>query len=207
MYIGIVGSIGVGKTRLAEALAGRIGYRAFFEPVERNPYLDDFYANPQRYFCLMELFILGQRFREHLEIQELLANDVGIVQDQILFGDALYAKLGHKLGLMDDRDYLNYTTHFDTLQRFLRVPDVIVHLDASVESALQRIEERGRASEKKISADYIRSLSQLFAEWVDGVRDKAQVVRLDWNTYQPVDEVVRTIEQQLDVQLILPVAT
>lgn len=206
MFIGVVGCMGVGKSRLTEALAARLGFRAFFEPVKENPYLDDFYADPKRYACVMQFFMLTHRFRQHLEVQELSAKDIGIVQDQIIYGDVIYAQLNHIVGNMDDRDYSNYRSHFETLRPLLRLPDVIINLETSIDTILQRIKERGRPSEQAISRDYLENLSKLFADWTASVEDKTKVLHLDWTTYQPVDQVVKEIEKQLEVQLPLPVA-
>src|SRR5262245_2301518 len=143
MFIGIVGCMGVGKSRLTQALADRLGYRAYFEPVSTNPYLDDFYADMKRYACIMQFFMLTQRFKQHLEIQQLHKNDIGVVQDQIIYGDIIYAKLTHRLGFMDDRDYMNYASHFTTLEPLLQLPDVVIHLTTSVDNAMERIKQRG----------------------------------------------------------------
>lgn len=205
MFIGIVGCIGVGKSNLTEALAKRLGYRAFYEPVKENPYLDDFYADGKRWSFAMQIFMLTQRFKQHLEIQELRRHDVGVVQDQIIFGDVIYGQLTHDFGLMDDRDYANYRSHFETLRPLLHLPDVIVHLDTTVDQAIARIKERGRASEKSISREYLQQLSNLITDWTNLVQDKTTVLRLDWNAFQPVNEVVKTIEQKLEIQLPLPV--
>ncbi len=207
MFIGIVGSIGVGKTRLTEALAQRLGYRAYFEPVKENPYLDDFYHDMKRWACVMQFFMLTHRFRQHLEIQALRKKDISVVQDQVIYGDVLYATLTHELGFMDDRDFLNYSSHFETLRPLLMLPDVVIHLETTVENALQRIQRRGRSSEQAIDAHYLTSLNRLFTKWTASVEDKTQVLRLDWNTFQPVEDVVKQIERKLEIQLPLPVET
>lgn len=206
MFIGIVGCIGVGKSNLTEALAKRLGYRAYYEPVKENPYLDDFYADGKRWSFGMQIFMLTQRFKQHQEIQDLAKKDIGVIQDQIIFGDVIYGQLTHDFGLMDDRDYTNYRAHFETLRPLLLLPDVIIHLDTSVDEALARIKQRGRPSEQAISREYLQRLSDLFTEWTDSVKDKTTVLRLDWSTFRPVHEVVQTIEQKLEIQLPLPVA-
>lgn len=206
MYIGIVGCMGVGKSRLTDALAQRLGYRAFFEPVKENPYLDDFYADMTRWACIMQFFMLTQRFKQHMTIQDLRAKNIGVVHDQIIYGDVIYATLTHRLGYMSDRDFYNYSSHFDTLRPLLVLPDVIIHLHTDLETLIKRIHGRGRNSEKAIDPDYLKHLSALFEEWTDSVRDRTKVIDLDWSTFQPVDEVLKTIERKLDVQLPLPVS-
>lgn len=205
MFIGIVGCMGVGKSRLTEALANRLGYRPFFEPVKENPYLDDFYADGKRWSFEMQIFMLTHRFRQHLEVQELTKKNIGIVQDQIIYGDVLYGQLTHEFGMMDDRDYANYKAHFETLRPLLQLPDVVINLETSIDTIVDRITKRGRTSEKAIDRAYLERLTALFSEWTASVENKTKVIHLDWTTFQPVDEVVKEIEKQLDVQLPLPV--
>lgn len=203
MYIGIIGSIGIGKTRLTDALSKRLGYRAYYEPVKENPYLDDFYRDMKRYACIMQFFMLTSRFKQHMEIQKLQQQGIHVVQDQIIYGDIQYARLTHDLGFMDDRDFANYASHFAVLEPLLILPDVVILLETSVDYALERIKERGRSSEKGISKKYLTSLANLFSDWADTIQKKTTVLRLDWSKYQPVDEVVSRIEKILQVQLPL----
>lgn len=205
MFIGIVGCMGVGKSRLTEALANRLGYRAFFEPVKENPYLDDFYRDGKRWSFEMQIFMLTSRFRQHLEVQDLCAKNIGVVQDQIIYGDVLYAELTHRYGYMDERDFLNYKNHFETLRPLLRMPDVIINLETSIDTVVQRIHDRGRPSEQTIDREYLEKLTALFDDWTNSVKDKTKVIDLDWTTFQPVEDVVKEIERQLEIQLPLPV--
>ena len=205
MYIGIVGCMGIGKTKLTQALASHLRYRAFYEPVRQNPYLDDFYSDMPAYAFKNQLFVLTHRFRQHLEIQELHRNGVGVLQDQLLFVDALYAKLAHELKVMDDRDFSTYTNLFGTIKDFIILPTVIVHLRTPVTTIQERIRERGRASEKEVSKKYLQLLSDFIDEWTKSISAGTQVIQMDWTTYQPVEDVVKQIEDRLQVQLILPV--
>lgn len=205
MFIGIVGCMGVGKSRLTDALSQHLGYRPFFEPVKENPYLDDFYADGKRWSFAMQIFMLTHRFRQHLEVQQLSKKDIGIVQDQIIYGDVLYGQLTHEFGFMDDRDYANYKAHFETLRPLLQLPDVIINLETSIDTVVDRIAQRGRISERSIDRAYLERLTALFVDWTASVKDKTKVINLDWTTFQPVEEVVKEIERQLDVQLPLPV--
>ncbi len=204
MHIGIVGCMGVGKSRLTSALADHLGYRAYYEPVKENPYLDDFYTDPRRFAAIMQFFMLTARFRQHLEIQTLKQQQVGLVQDQVIFGDVLYGQLTHEFGYMDDRDYATYRTHFEALRPLLQLPDVLIQLDVDHETILRRIQERGRTSERTIDPNYVKRLADLFSEWVASVEGQTHVIRLDWNAFRPIDDVVRNVEQLLDIQLKLP---
>lgn len=204
MYIGIIGIIGVGKSVLTKKLSDRLGYRAYYEPVKENPYLDDYYKDKERYACIMQFFMLTHRFRQHLEIQSLQDRNIGIVQDQIIYGDILYATMTHQLGFMNDRDFSTYLQHFKALEPLLRFPDVIIHLDTTVDTALKRISQRGRESEQGIDRGYLQTLYRLFSDWADSVSTQTTVLRLDWNSFRTVDEVVKEIESRLQTQLPLP---
>lgn len=198
--------MGIGKTRLTTALAKHLGYRAFFEPTKENPYLDDFYHRQSVYALRNQLFVVTHRFQQHLEVQELTKNNVGVVQDQLFFIDGLYARLAHEMHFIDDRDYALYADHFRVLERFVKLPDVILFLKTPLENIVERIRERGRESEKNIDERYVERLNTLIENWVGSVKNGTQVMELDWTTYQPVDEVVKTVEQKLNVQLMLPVS-
>lgn len=197
--------MGVGKTRLTQALEKHLQYRAFYEPTSENPYLDDFYADMRSFAFKSQIFVLTQRFRQHLDIQELASNGVHALQDQLIFVDALYAQLAHERGTMDERDYATYRDHYTTLRQFLKLPDVLIHLRTPLENILQRIAERGRDSEKEIDHAYVEQLDQLIHDWVGSIGNETQLLPLDWTTYQPVEDVVRAVEKELNIQLVLPV--
>ena len=53
-YIAIEGAIGVGKTSLANLMSKELGARLVLEEFEENPFLPDFYKDPERYAFLQE---------------------------------------------------------------------------------------------------------------------------------------------------------
>ena len=61
-YIAIEGPIGVGKTSLSKLMAKRLGARLVLEEFEENPFLPDFYKDPERYSFQTQLFFLLQRY-------------------------------------------------------------------------------------------------------------------------------------------------
>lgn len=205
MHIAIVGCMGIGKSVLTDALSKHLDYRAFFEPVKENPYLDDFYADPQRHAAMMQIYMMTSRFRQHMEIQQLNRDNIGVVQDLTIYCDVLYGQLTHEFGFMSDRDYTTYKEHFEAIRAMLLLPDVVVHLMADVDQVAARIAKRGRASEKGIDVNYLRRLSELIEGWSNSVEKKTNVIHLDWNAFQPVNDVVDKIERELSLQLRIPV--
>ena len=106
MHIAIAGNIGSGKTTLTKMLAKRYGWIPRFEPVDNNPYLEDFYADMNRWSFNLQVYFLNKRFREVVEISK--CNDT-IIQDRTIFEDArIFAPNLHNQGYMSDRDFNNY---------------------------------------------------------------------------------------------------
>ena len=85
MHIAIAGNIGSGKTTLTKMLAKRYNWSPRFEPVEHNPYLDDFYNDMSRWSFNLQIYFLNKRFKEVVEISQ---SDKDIIQDRTNFEDA-----------------------------------------------------------------------------------------------------------------------
>jgi deoxyadenosine/deoxycytidine kinase len=173
---------------------------AFYEPVETNPYLTDFYKDIARWTFNMQMFLLAARFRQHQEVlwdpRHRLGG--GIVQDRTIYEDTIFARMHRDDGLMDDRDWNTYIEHFHIMQGFLRYPDVIVYLRVTPELALERICERGRPAEHGIPLDYLRRLHEGYEEFAQEMNRYTVVVTLDWTNYKPVEEVAAIVLAAVD---------
>ena len=88
-YIAVEGPIGVGKTSLANLISKELGARLVLEQFEENPFLPEFYRDPERYSFQTQLFFLLQRYRQQQELkqvdmfQTLLITDYLFVKDRI----------------------------------------------------------------------------------------------------------------------------
>ena len=122
MHIAIAGNIGSGKTTLTKMLAKRYGWIPRFELVDNNPYLEDFYADMNRWSFNLQVYFLNKRFREVVEISK--CNDT-IIQDRTIFEDArIFAPNLHNQGYMSDRDFNNYSDLFDLMMSLVGLPDL-----------------------------------------------------------------------------------
>ena len=65
LFIGIAGLIGAGKSTLATALGRHMGLGVYYEPVEDNEYLADFYRDTARYSFATQIYLLNRRFQQH----------------------------------------------------------------------------------------------------------------------------------------------
>ncbi len=94
--IWIEGNIGAGKTTLSHILEKELGYRGFYEPVDSNPYLQDFYEDPKRWAFPMQIEMLHRRYAmQQLAAYECTAYSEyhGAIIDRGLPGDRVFAKI------------------------------------------------------------------------------------------------------------------
>lgn len=204
MFIGVAGIIGVGKTTFTRALAEHLGknWSPVYEPVKTNPYLEDFYQDISRWTFNMQMFLLAKRFQQH---QEVLWNPChrkggGVVQDRTIYEDTIFARMHRDDGLMDDRDWETYISHFHIMQGFLRYPDVIVYLQVHPPIAMGRIQARGRDAEKGMEIEYLERLSEGYEEFALEMERYTVVIPVDWNDYGDVDRVAEEILSRVDRQ-------
>ncbi len=164
-FIIVSGNIGCGKSSLTDLLSKRLGWTPYYEVVENNPYLEDFYQDMKKWSFHLQIFFLSKRFIHH---QEILKNPASVVQDRSIYEDVdIFARNLNEQGYMEDRDYGNYRELFKVMTQFLAPPDLIVYLQASVPTLLQRISLRGRDYEKTISEEYLNQLNILYERWVE----------------------------------------
>jgi deoxyadenosine/deoxycytidine kinase len=176
-FVAIAGNIGVGKTNLTTLLANHLGWRAYYEPVIDNPYLDDFYQDMARWAFHLQVFFLSKRFEIH---REMVSSGGPCIQDRTIYEDKeIFATTLHRRGFMSNRDFENYTALFDAMTSFLRTPDLIVYLRADVPTLLDRIRCRGRDCEHDISGDYLEALNGAYEEWSERASGVTRVVTLE----------------------------
>jgi deoxyadenosine/deoxycytidine kinase len=163
-FIAIAGNIGVGKSTLTGLLSDRLGWEPFYEAVEDNPYLADFYGDMTRYAFHSQVFFLSRRLRHH---RRLLDHPNSVVQDRSVYEDAeIFARNLFEQCHIVPRDYFTYRELYEVLIQFLPPPDLVVFLRASVPTLLSRIAQRGRTFEQNISPEYLEQLNALYAAWM-----------------------------------------
>ena len=164
MRIAIAGNIGAGKTSLTKQLSKSLKYKPYYEDVIANPYLDDFYNHMERWSFNLQIYFLNSRFKQLVTIDSIKQN---VIQDRTIYEDAfIFAPNLNAMGLMTQRDYDNYLALFDTMLNLVKPPDLLVHLQSSIPSLVNKIHKRGRDYEKTISIEYLSRLNERYEAWI-----------------------------------------
>ncbi|MCP4546336.1 MAG: deoxynucleoside kinase [bacterium] len=196
LFIGIAGMIGAGKSTLAAALGEHLGIDVYYEPVADNEYLDDFYKETARYSFAMQVYLLNRRFQQH---QEIIWKGRPAVQDRTIYEDSVFAKMLANSGLMDARDYGTYVQLFRHMSNFMCKPNVIVYLDVTPETSLERVQQRSRDVESPIKLEYLQALHTEYEDFVAEISRVIPLVRVSWNQFRDVEEMAAVItEEYLD---------
>jgi len=199
-YVAVAGNIGAGKSSLTRILSDYFKWEAYFERVDDNPYLEDFYEDMHRWSFNLQVFFLSSRF-EHQRLIEEAPHSV--VQDRSIYEDAeIFARNLNEMGLMSARDYENYQDLFKVMTSYLRPPDLLVYLKASVPTLVSHIQSRGREFESTIRIEYLQRLNKHYEDWVDrydlGPKVIIDVDELDFvNVEKDQSHIISKVEARL----------
>jgi deoxyadenosine/deoxycytidine kinase len=193
LFIAIAGNIGAGKSTLTGMLAETFRWQPFYEANAENPYLADFYQDMERWSFHSQVFFLGKRLEHH---RQLLDYPGSAVQDRTVYEDAeIFACNLYKQGRMSERDYDAHKRLYQAVSAFLPPPDLLIYLEADVETLLGHIRKRGRAFEQDIAPAYLDALNALYDSWIS-----------DWTVCPVVRICVDGMDfqhRQADYQLIV----
>ncbi len=156
-YFAIEGVIGAGKTTLATLLSEKLDAKVILEDPEANPYLDDFYRDPQRYAFQIQLFFLLSRYRQLLQLPQQDLFHKYLIADYLFAKDKIFAYLN-----LEKRDLVLYERVATHLERELPKPDLVIYLQTSTGRLVANIKGRNKSYEKHISADYIKQLNEAY---------------------------------------------
>lgn len=200
-YIGIAGTIGVGKSTLTVDLARALNFEPILEEVDGNPYLEKFYKDMKGYGTMMQVWLLNHRFRQHREFvtRISLGKIRGVVQDRTIWEDTIFARMlnNHPEKIITDIDYNTYLDLFDNMVlRELVFPQLLIYLDCSPETAIKRIHARGRVMEQTITIEYLRYLKENYEAFVNEMEQAGvRILRLAWEEFRPISEVARLVHE------------
>jgi deoxyguanosine kinase len=156
-HIAIEGVIGAGKTSLTTMLGETLGAKVVLERFEENPFLEDFYRDPERYAFQTQIFFLLTRYKQQQELFQADLFHRFLVTDYIFEKDKIFAYLN-----LQDEELKLYETLVGTIERSVPVPDLVVYLQSTVERLMENIKQRGRSFESGMPEEYIRDLNEAY---------------------------------------------
>jgi deoxyguanosine kinase len=154
-FITVEGPIGVGKTSLAKAISNQFNFALLKEIVDENPFLGKFYENIEEWSFQTEMFFLCNRYKQLGDINtHYLSRNQAVVADYHIFKNLIFAQR-----TLNTDEYQKYNKIYQILTEDMPKPNVIIYLNASLDTLLKRIKIRGREVEKNISPLYLEQLS------------------------------------------------
>ena len=202
MYVAIEGVIGVGKTTLARLLQSSFNAEILLEVFEENPFLSDFYADRERYAFQTQIFFLLSRYHQQRRtVHELIASGKNLFADYTFAKDALFAQINLKGDELD----MYYKVH-EALAEKIEKPDLLVYLQASTDTLMQRIAMRDRPYERQMEWAYIDELNHAYDGFFAKPFDHTPVLTIDTNNLNIIQnpEHLKVIEDRIRQSLNLP---
>ena len=196
-YIAIEGPIGVGKTSLANLLSKELGARLVLEDFEDNPFLPDFYNDPDRFGFQTQLFFLLQRYRQQQDLRQVDMFQKLLITDYMFVKDRLFASLN-----LDDKEMSLYDTVATLLERNIIKPDLVIYLQGDTDVLMNNIAKRGRNMERNVTWEYIDALNQVYTEYFFRYQETPLVIintnNIDFvENEKDLKEVIKYIRQPI----------
>jgi deoxyadenosine/deoxycytidine kinase len=156
-HIAVEGVIGAGKTTLATMLGDTLSAKVVLEKFEENPFLKDFYRDPDRYAFQTQIFFLLTRYKQQRELFQADLFHRFLVTDYIFEKDKIFAYLN-----LQDEELKLYETLVSNIEHSIPAPDLVVYLQSSVPRLMANIRRRARSYETEISEQYIKDLNEAY---------------------------------------------
>ncbi|MBE2227492.1 MAG: deoxynucleoside kinase [Ignavibacteria bacterium] len=199
-FISVAGNIGSGKSSLTRMIAKEFRWTPYFESVQNNPYLSDFYVDMKRWSFQLQVYFLSHRFNAH---KKIIASKKSVIQDRSIYEDVeIFARNLYLMGRMEKRDYMNYRALFYEMVSYLKPPDLVVYLKADTKTLVKQIKLRGRDFEKSIEKQYLERLNRSYSRWINSYSlGKVLVIESDnidfVNNPEHYDMIISRIKKNL----------
>jgi len=202
MYVAIEGVIGVGKTTLARLLQPAFDADIILEVFEENPFLSDFYGDRERYAFQTQIFFLLSRYHQQRRIvTEMVSTGRNVIADYTFAKDSLFARINLKGDELD----MYFKVH-EALAEKIQKPDLLVYLQATTDTLMQRIALRDRPYERQMERAYIHALNLAYDEFFSKPFDQTPVLTVDSNNLNVIQNPghLRQVEERIRQSLNLP---
>jgi deoxyguanosine kinase len=195
MYIAIEGVIGVGKTTLARMLQNTFDAEVLLEVFEENPFLSDFYGDRARYAFQTQIFFLLSRYhQQNNNVPKVLAEGKNLISDYTFAKDALFAGINLKGDELD----MYHKVH-EALGEKIPKPDLLVYLQATTDTLMNRIALRDRPYERQMERSYIDELNQAYDNFFSKPYDHTPILKIDSNELNIIQntEHIKFVENKI----------
>ncbi|OTO33116.1 deoxynucleoside kinase [Enterococcus sp. 2F9_DIV0599] len=189
----LAGTIGAGKSSLTALIANHFGSQAFYESIDDNEVLPLFYADPNKYAFLLQIYFLNKRFES---IKQAMKDDNNVL-DRSIYEDSLLFHLNADLGRATDTEVKVYDELLANMLEELpyaahkKHPDLLVHIRVSFETMLERIEKRGREYEQLTFDpslyDYYKELNKRYDQWYEKYNESPKI-QIDGDQFNFVED-------------------
>jgi deoxyguanosine kinase len=172
------------------------------EIFEENPFLSDFYADRERYAFQTQIFFLLSRYHQQRRtVNEILTSGKDLLADYTFAKDALFAQIN----LRGDELDMYYKVH-EALAEKIQKPDLLVYLQASTDTLMQRIAFRDRSYERQMERSYIEELNRAYENFFTKPFDHTPVLTIETDNMNIVQnpEHLKLIENRIRQSLQLP---
>ena len=170
-YIVIEGVIGAGKTSLARLMSERLQAKLVLEEVEENPFLKDFYRNRTRYAFQTQMHFLFSRYQQQRNLRQMDLFSERMVSDYLFAKDRIFAGLN-----LQERELALYERLVGWLELDVVRPDIVVYLQASTDTLMERISKRNRSFERDMDRGYIERLNEAYNHYFFHYHDSPLLV-------------------------------
>ncbi len=194
-YIVVEGPIGVGKTTLAKKLANSLGYNVYLEEYKRNPFLQKFYSNVEKYALGTQLFFLLQRAKDFNK-SKINNFKESIVSDFFIQKDKIFAET-----ILNDEElnlYLDISNHLDIVSP---TPNLVIYLQADHDTLIERIKSRANHFEKSISSEYLKKINDAYTSFFYSYKESPLLIintsRVNIHTDNDYSLLLKEIQKDL----------
>jgi len=203
MIICVSGLIGAGKSTLVNKLANNNNYTVFEEPVDNNPFLNDYYSNPERWSFTLQVYYLWERYKQAQEAFMRSMRDEIVVLDSSLYSDYAFAILQRDSGYFNDSEYTTYLNMHKIVASQTAYPDLYLWLDLKPEQTFERIKKRSRDCESCIPIEYLKNLDNAYKTVIDKLSKHTNIIKIDAQpdadtVYESVHKIINDYREKLN---------